>query len=629
MKEAIYVELKFHLCGPQIRYPDRPGPTITSRGIKRIVEIFEKFNILGELAFVGPSAVQLEEDYPEVVKKIKELKVPITYHGGAGHPEPSVAGRMRDTTKLSLDEAIVAEWEFETHWLQPNWHWEGNKVVLGNPEAGKPVPGKFGGFLAIEKVLGVIAMSMAGDWAGNLRLTPALKALGAGFYKPSSQPARSATQLLGLHESYIQLETGVPAKYFRKKPGIDAPMRAEPEEWLDRLATALPRDRPYYLYTMVHATHSMRFFDRFERLIDFIHKRKEDFKIVWLDPEAYQWRPENSPLEFFKKTYGVKTLEEVLEIPCPVEKIKEMWKGEKRSLEEIYHRTKDRIDRLFSRPAMKTAEHLRPSKRKLKKETVLEAANQLILNWPQEFSHDGDFPYPPEYVDLGADSLSLAEAFQAFVYSLEYYLDKGSLPEEVEVEDILGPIDYPMYDLEDEPKMDPRKLTGYNPREISEDKMPDPQLVNSQGLPSSGDYYIWMPVHTVLDDEDVMQAAWEAAKRIRKVGHIPGVVEIAIRSEESRHRHLLLKYKGKLNAAEFLYALAQEYRLTSMGKPGAVMAISMKMIKDQPCGLIAPYSPVGYKGTILGQYHRLEGFIWRARVSKTLLNKAWTYKPKT
>ena len=626
--EPIYLELKFHLCGPEIRFPDRSGPTRTSQGIKRIVEIFDKFSVLGELAFVGPSAIQLQEDFPGIVEKIKRLKVPITYHGGAGHPEPGVAGRMKDAGTLPIDEAIVAEWEFEAHWLQPNWHWEGKKLVLENPDAGKPVPGKFGGFLAIEKVLGVVPMSMGGDWTEWSRLTPALKALGAGWYKPSLQEAREATQLLGLHESYIQVETGVPPKYFRKKPGVDAPMRAEPEEWLDRLATTLPRERPYYLYTMVHAGHSMQFFDRFERLVDFIHNRKDDFKFVWLDPEGVQWRPENSALEFFRKTYGLRNLEEALEIPCPVEKIKEMWKGEKRSLEKVYHRP-----RSYSRLTMKTAEHLEPSKRRLKRETVLMAANQLILNWPQEFSHDGDFPYPPDYVDLGTDSLSLTEAFQAFAYSLEYYLDRGSLPQEVEVEDLLGPIDYPMYDLEEEPKIDHRKLTGYNPREISEEKMPDSDIVNSQGLPAVGDYYVWMPVHAILDDEDVMQAAWESAKWIRRVGHILGIVEIPVRSEESRQinfrqTRLLLKYRARLNAAEFLYALAQEYRLTNIGKPGPVMAISMKIIKDQPCGLITPYSSVGYKGAMVGQYHRLEGFIWRARVSKTLLNKAWTYKPK-
>lgn len=39
------------------------------------------------------------------------------------------------------------------------------------------------------------------------------------------------------------------------------------------------------------------------------------------DPLCYQWKPENSPLAFFKRTYGVSSFKEILEMPCPVEYI--------------------------------------------------------------------------------------------------------------------------------------------------------------------------------------------------------------------------------------------------------------------------------------------------------------------
>jgi len=46
---------------------------------------------------------------------------------------------------------------------------------------------------------------------------------------------------------------------------------------------------------------------------------------------------------------------------------------------------------------------------------------------------------PPDYVDLGGDYLSLADAFQAFAQSLRAFAELGELPESVKTEDVLGP----------------------------------------------------------------------------------------------------------------------------------------------------------------------------------------------
>jgi len=625
VKKPIYVALGFHLDDPIIR-EFHQGPSPTSITIKKMLEMFERYNIKGEFSFTGSIVQELSEDYPEAIDIIKKLKIPITYHGGAGHSEPGPAGQMRDTRNLPIEEAIRAEWEFETHWLQPNWRIENGKIVIGNPDAGKPLD-RFGGFLRIEREFNVIPMPLAisgiypksMDWH-HKRFTPTLKALGAGSYEPSHGPECNANILLGLHEIYLFPGFGVPPKYFREKPGVDSPMLASPEEWLSRLSEALPRDKEYYTYTMVHGRTPSQLLERFIVLVEHLLDNPE-FRIVWPDPNAEQWKQENRALEFFKKTYGVNSFEEVLKMPYPIERIREMWRDERVSLEEVHRRSMR-----FSVSRGESSERLTPKKKTITKGIIAQMADYLVINWPQEFSHDGDFPGPPSHIDLGGTCYSLSEAFEAFVYALEHYVEKGYLPEKVEIEDVLGPIDYPMYELEEEPKIDSRKLTGYIPREISEDKMPDPELVNSQGLPACGDYHVWMPIHTIVDDEDVMQAVWNVAKTVRKEGHIPGMIEIPLRSEESRGK-LLLKYKAKVNAAEFLYALAQEYKLTYRGGPGPVMMISMKMAQAQTCALIAPYSPVGYKGAGVGQWWRLGGFIWRAKMSIWALNRAWTYKP--
>ncbi|HPA17218.1 MAG TPA: hypothetical protein PLU30_05690 [Verrucomicrobiae bacterium] len=49
---------------------------------------------------------------------------------------------------------------------------------------------------------------------------------------------------------------------------------------------------------------------------------------------------------------------------------------------------------------------------------------------------------PPEYIDVGGDYLSLADAFQAFAFALAHFAQHGELPHHVEARDILGPTHY-------------------------------------------------------------------------------------------------------------------------------------------------------------------------------------------
>lgn len=58
--------------------------------------------------------------------------------------------------------------------------------------------------------------------------------------------------------------------------------------------------------------------------------------------------------------------------------------------------------------------------------------------------------YPPDYIDLGDDCFSLADAWQALVQALAGYSAKGALPERVRTRDILGPTE--LVELETRPR---------------------------------------------------------------------------------------------------------------------------------------------------------------------------------
>ncbi len=118
------------------------------------------------------------------------------------------------------------------------------------------------------------------------------------------------------------------------------------------------------------------------------------------------------------------------------------------------------------------------------------AADMLLTT----MNRDG---FPPEYVALGEDFLSLADAFQAFAQSLAYYRQKGKLPERVQTEDVLGPTEL---------------FTGH--------------AVASQ-----------------VDGEEVVERAETVAANIQD--RIPSKIDLA---------------GQQVNASEFLYVMAGEFR---------------------------------------------------------------------
>lgn len=644
LKKPVYVSYFTHQQDTFIRDLDvalehqgKPwarGPGRYAEQAKTLLETWQKNKIRGEYSTIGAALQQLNDAYPELIEQIKEQKLPVSHYDGAGHIEPAAVGRLKNLAGMSLDEALCALWNAETHTLIPNWHLEDGRLVLGNPRAGEPItleelpeynlPQKeswlYGGILAVEHLLGVIPLDFFQSPFRNLgrneehtvmTMTAVKRALGMGSYEVSYSAGRPLPIKLGA--------------------------RIVEANW--------PRDKALYARPLINS-----------REIKEILARPNDFTLVSPDPEQYQWEAEKSALAFFYETYGVNSFKEVLEMQCPVDVIKTLMtpEEEERLRRVIKKMTKNEERRqkegpeAWSQRMLTSAEapdwqdyligvfedrraipdYLKGEQQVLSAESMAAAAKDLLLHWPRP-NHDGDFGGPPDYVQSGKKDLSLAETFAAFAFVLEHFAVQEQIPQQIVIQDVLGPIDYPLYELAEEPRLDVEKLTavsGWQPYELDKKYFPDPAIVFRQGLvPVS-----LRPFAVDANEVSVMQAAIDAAGFIRKNGHIPGSIEIFLPSpaKKGQGKEQVKEEKMFANAAELLYGMAQVvYKLYTQQFPGPARMVSVKIIQDQACRYVVNSSPINYTGGRLQADWLNSGFIWRAWVPVSLLNRAWTYKP--
>ncbi|CAK8715756.1 hypothetical protein KKHLCK_04870 [Candidatus Electrothrix laxa] len=621
-------------------HKDKPwsrGPEKYLARATNILETWTQNNIRGEYATIGAALQQLNDAHPELLEQIKEQKLPVTHYDGAGHIEPAAVGRLKNLAGMSLNEAICALWNAETRTLVPNWHLENGRLVPGNPRAGEPItleelpaynlPQKetwlYGGILAVERLLGVIPLDFFQSPFRNLGrdnesaanpITAVKRALGMGSYEVSYHPdTPMSTGRMGLSATY--------------------------------LAANWPRDLAFYARPVMKVSH-----------IKELLARPDDFTLVAPDPKKYQWEPVNAALAFFHKTYGVNSFAEVLEMPCPVDFIKKLMTAEeKQRLLSVIKKMTENEERhskegpeTWSQRMLTGAEardwqdylfgvfegrreipsYLILKQQALSAEVIAEAAKDLMLHWPRP-NHDGDLGGPPDYVHTEQKNLSLAEAFAAFAFMLEQFAVNQEIPQEVVVENILGPVDYPLYELAEEPKLDVEKLTavsGWQPYELDKKYFPDSATVFRQGLvPTS-----FLPFSVDANEVSVMQAAIDAAGFIRKNGHVPGSIEIFLPPSEKKDgvKGDVKEEKVFANAAELLYGMAQVvYKLSTKQFPGSARMVSVKIIKDQVCRYVVNSSAIHYAGGRFQADWLDSGFIWRAWVPVSLLNSSWTYRP--
>jgi hypothetical protein len=274
--------------------------------------------------------------------------------------------------------------------------------------------------------------------------------------------------------------------------------------------------------------------------------------------------------------------------------------------------------------------HLRPRQTTLSRETLFAAAQDVMIHWPHA-NHDGDFGGPPDYVQGGSATLSLAETFEALAFALESFSVTERIPEKIVISEVFGPTDYPVYQLKVEPRLDPEKvigIAGWQPFELDSAYFPDPELVKRQGLnpPSLPPGARAFP--PAANEVSVMQAAVVAARRIRENGHVPGSIEIFLPTRAAQKGERVSETLMYANAAELLYAMAQVYyQVVRDGMPGPVRMVSVKIIQDQICRYVVHSGPVSYMGGRFQADWMNTGFIWRAWVPVWRLNAAWTYKP--
>jgi hypothetical protein len=592
-QRPIYFTFGFHWDSPLRR--EREGPVRGSVAIRQMTDLLERQGIRAHYGFVGAVAQQLAEDFPETVAKMRKLKVAVGYHGGAGHNPRGPHRQQPDIRGLSPDDATRALWTFETRALYPDDH----------PQAGQPMPNVPGGWLAIQMALGVTPLQT--DAAGRGAL---FEALGAG-YPMSTDESSDALPLPGLHEIHIYGDSGrfvVSPTYYGWHVGEFAPVTVDILEWFRILAENLPRDRAYGSRSMSHANMDPNVV---ERLVTFM-KSRGDFCITAPDPEGWQWKPENSPLGCYRKRYAVKSLEEVMALPPPLDVLRPRFNQEVTDLGWRGRPPAPGGPKSEGWKAAGGTPSRIPHPASLSRADILLAADDVLSHWPH-YTHDGDFGGPPGLVELDEKrSISLADAFQAFVCAIDEWRAAGKLPDSVALKPMRGPIDFPTYRLDAPQTLDYRqRLLGYTPREIPREAMPDPRAVARQGLPPCGDFHLWIPTHTRADADDVIAAVKRVAETM--TDHVPGTILLDLLCHVQQGQPDV-KAEVAVNPAEFLYALAQEYRsLAVRGKPNDVVLVSMKVTSEQTCRLLLPQGG-----------NRFEGFIHRGYLSPDVLNAAWT-----
>jgi hypothetical protein len=527
-KEPIYVTFYLHLDAGR-------SPEGFNKTIETVTNIYEKYGIKAQYGFNGPILQRLIEGKPDTVAKIKRLKMCISWHGFDHSLTPP-----------------VDPWVAETHW----YNIEENRMDMGRP----------GGYLLAEATFGVIPLSS--DAAGREYPEEIYHFLGAGSYPVKSSYPVDALLIANyppMTEShlypYLQPAVNPPVYIGEFVTGISAeaakPRPPDPVEWFTLLAENMPRNVPGRVKFMNHNDIDP---DIYERVIKFLAE-SPDYKVVWPDPDEQQWAPENSPLSFFKRTYGVNSIEDVMKMSKP--------------------------------------DRLPETKKELTRSQLMQAADYILTHWPENGHHN--FGKPPYFIDLPEDDLSLSQTFQGFALSLNEFSRKKKLPEKMEVANIHGPIDAPRY---------------------YEQGMPvDASYGVDQGVPNSGNYSWCYPGYYIFDAEDVMEAVKAIADNLSE--KVPATINIKVLPYEPRDSKE--KASVVVNPAEFLYAMAQEYRaIVLKGKPVRAMMVSTTICNSQDGGNRLDRAEIG---AIIGAKQDEIMSAFRHPIDPETIDHDWTYRP--
>jgi len=524
-------------------------------------------NIILNLNF----AQQLREDRPELIERIKRMQLPISrYPSIASHALPPPVGPLRDmpgmrlsqlrNREVSWEEYIKNEWIAETHTLVPNWHFDGNRIIMSNPLKGTPItleqlplyriPRKeerlYGGTLALEEVFGVIPLDLFPGLfendPGRQRVSAVSKALGMGAFEYSRQSVAANS----------------------------APFRATNLEMVKWFYEHFPVERALHSDVGWNYTHAYN--GNYtgqsdiiapqlnEDVIKYAVEHPEDFKIVWPDPERIQYLPENHPLEFFKKEYGVSSLKEVLDMAPPIRKIMSIDPTPSRRMVtkgETVPRVNWQKDFLFTLSELGVTssgtslpDFLRAKEEIIVREEIFKAAKYITDNATLARPRgESDIKQLPPNIELENRILPLGKTFIAFANFLTRFGVYDELPAGVTVREMIGPVDYPLQHIDTVEEL-------------------DEQVGRISGIPE--DPYI--------NEVNLLHAVWEMCEKMEKDQKIPAKIPIRIsRSKRGNYTG----QRSQVNTAEMLYAMAQTINIINKeGLPDEVPFVRFTMLNS-------------------------------------------------
>jgi len=442
--------------------------------IKRIAEILGKYKVKADFWLSGLIAQNMAEHAPEIVEVLKRLEMSIRYHGDIHCPFPTP---FEMTQNMNWDKAIETMYRWETQKLDP---------VTGELD-----PSKVGGWKAVTEIFG--EPPIIGVAPGGAAHEYVQKKLGGRLVRLPDYIGRRTFYLA----SILHCRRGLPRNMIggENKRKVDHPV-----ETFKLLMRTLSPNR-VTLVTVV--MHPCDFYDPW-------------VAAWWLGAHAKSvptW-PYSSVYRDVCPPHQAMSNPPIIMAP-PVRS--------KEEIEENFKEFEEFIAFLANHPSIRVVTYKDLSEMfgseekgiRLTQEEIVETAKYLLYNWEDI--------RPPNFVKL-ENNLSLAEAFQALVYSLAHYAENESLPTEVTIKEIAGPVDTPK-DL---------GLQGMSPA-------------------------------LIVSGENVLEATVSISFNMKD--RVPGIIKLPLEG-------------GKvINASEMLFIMAQELnQIRENGEPGPVLFLAQNIL---------------------------------------------------
>jgi len=366
--DMLYVNLFFHIEA-------HPHAERSALMTERLAKLFVKHNASADFWFTGLIADYYQNQFPEVVRYLREHRFPLGYHGDIHHPHPNPLELIND---LTWDEAIKKSLFWETHRL------DGRTAQL-DPETP-------GGWTLMEEVFGQVpVITVPGGGPGIATTAAVHKILGAQISMLITNEFSRETTLyrwmgmLGWSHEFLPQDIRIYCE--KENIPVKKPMPQQDPEGVNILTYLADR---IALRRNVDLNH-----------VSIIAVAKHDFN-------------------FFSRPGGG-------------------WQGPYRTdteLDEAFQEYENLIVALQRHPNIQlvTSEDIiamtAPQKTSFSKDDVNSIAKYLLEHW------NG---CPPDFIKVGDSYCSLNDAFLMLNHTAAYYKIHRVLPDSYTVRDIWGP----------------------------------------------------------------------------------------------------------------------------------------------------------------------------------------------